>query len=692
MSLYNYNFSDTTNKYVQLISTPYKTATKEQALEVSQALKETTVAYDKGTPLISDETWDDMYFWLDNWLKTHPGELDDTCLDQIYFKEVSKLNKVEHNHPMLSLNKTKDLEEIKAFCGDKDCIAMLKMDGLTCSLLYEDGKLVRAETRGNGYVGEDIAHNAKVIPSIPKHIDYKGTLVVDGEVICKYDDFEPFAAQYKNPRNFAAGSIRLLNSEETYSRHLTFVAWDCIGAIKTTYAEKDGVKLMCYNEVIKTLFDKLSFLQEQGFEIVPRMKVNYSIKHPTMDLNTRIQTHIEMLQHVAQVNNYPIDGLVFKYNDCDYYDSLGSTAHHFRGGLAYKFYDETYETILRDIKWTMGRTGVLTPVAIFDEVDTGDAKITRANLHNISIMEELGLDRWYDGLRIEIFQANMIIPQVKCICEGQPEGPKYPFELEKCPICSAATEIRQINDSKELICTNPECQGKLINRLNHFCSKKGLDIKGLSKATLEKLIDWGWISKLMDIYTLSLHALEWRGKPGFGPKSVDNILAAIETSKNTTLEKFISAIGIPLIGNNVAKEIVKHVHDYSEFRDMVTDHYPFYKWDSFAEAKSEAMWNFDYTEADEVYKFLKIATNELSATANDLQGKTFVITGTLKNYKNRDELKQIIEAHGGKVVNSISGNTSYLINNNVESTSTKNKAAKERGIPIITEDEFAAMI
>lgn len=262
----------------------------------------------------------------------------------------------------------------------------------------------------------------------------------------------------------------------------------------------------------------------------------------------------------------------------------------------------------------------------------------------------------------------------------------------QCPYCGGKTKIRQINNSKELICDNINCQAKLINKLDHFCGIKGLDIKGLSKATLEKLIDWGWMSKLMDIYTLSLHAPEWRGKPGFGPKSVDNILAAIETSKNTTLEKFISAIGIPLIGNNVAKEIVKHVYDYCEFRDMVTDHYPFYKWDGFAEAKSEAMWNFDYTEADEVYKFLKIAANELPVAANDLQGKTFVITGTLKNYKNRDELKQIIEAHGGKVVNSISGNTSYLINNNAESTSAKNKAAKERGIPIITEDEFAAMI
>ena len=391
----------------------YIVSSKEIAQSFCQTLAEATVAYDRGEPIMSDEEWDDIYFTVKKWMEEHPGELEDTCLDKIYFKEVSKLNKVEHNHPMLSLDKTKNLEDIKTFCGDKDCIAMLKMDGLTCSLLYKNGKLVRAETRGNGYIGEDITHNARVIPNIPKYIDYKGTLVVDGEVICKYNDFEPFAAQYKNPRNFAAGSIRLLNSEESYSRHLTFIAWDCLGATKRTYAKnKDGVRLMMWEEDFKTLFDELGFLQEQGFETVPKMKINYSIEHPTMDLNTRLQTNIEMLQEAAKENNYPIDGLVFKYNDIQYYDSLGSTAHHFRGGLAYKFYDETYETILRDIEWTMGRTGVLTPVAIFDEVDTGDSIVTRANLHNISIMNELLGEHPYVGQKIEVAMQNMIIPQV----------------------------------------------------------------------------------------------------------------------------------------------------------------------------------------------------------------------------------------------------------------------------------------
>ena len=388
MSLYDYIFTDKTNKYVKLISIPYKIASKEQALEVSQALKETTIAYDKGTPLISDETWDDMYFWLDNWLKCHPGELSHTCIDQIYFKEVSKLEKVEHEVPLLSLNKTKSIEEIKAFCGDKDCIAMLKMDGLTCSLTYKDGKLIKAETRGNGYIGENIIHNIRVIKNVPHNIPYKDKLIVNGEIICTYENFKPFTDKYKNPRNFASGSIRLLNSEECYNRNLSFIAWDCIWC--KDYLDDDW---LC------TSLDNIEYM---GFETVPSCNLpRYSVEEV-----------IEKLKEKAKELSYPIDGLVFKYNDRVYYNSLGSTSHHPLGALAYKFYDETYETILRDIEWTMGRTGVLTPVAIFDEVDTGDSIVTRANLHNISVMQELLGEHPYIGQKIEVAMQNMIIPQV----------------------------------------------------------------------------------------------------------------------------------------------------------------------------------------------------------------------------------------------------------------------------------------
>ena len=681
----------------------YIVSSKELAQSFCQILAEATIAYDRGEPIMSDEQWDDMYFQVKDYMKKHPGELEDTCLDKIYFKEISKLNKVEHNHPMLSLDKTKDLEDIKTFCDGKECIAMLKMDGLTCSLLYKDGKLVRAETRGNGYIGEDITHNARVIPSIPKYIDYKGTLVVDGEVICKYDDFEPFSAQYKNPRNFAAGSIRLLNSEESYSRHLTFVAWDCLGAMKRTYAKnKEGVRLMMWEEEFENLSDELKFLTGQGFEIVPFITMpknlsantwdSFSVQVDNFENTLMFDVIVAGLKESAKKLNYPIDGLVFKYNNCKEYDSLGSTAHHFRGGLAYKFYDEIYETTLRNIEWTMGRTGVLTPVAIFDEVDTGDSIVTRANLHNISIMNELYPHQWCTGMKLEIYLANMIIPQVKSVTV--PEAPAYRLDPPKvCPICGGDTEIRQINESKELICTNPECSGKLINRLDHFCSKKGLDIRGLSKATLEKLIDWDWVTKLEDIYTLSLHSEDWYKKPGFGKKSVDNILAAIEESRNCTFEKFLAALGIPLIGTRMSKEIAKFVPNYMQFREMIDAKYNFTVLDGFAEAKTSALLNFDYTEADAVHAYLHIPEVPVEENnSNKLEGKTFVITGRLTSYTNRDALKSEIERLGGKVVGAVSSNTDYLINNDINSTSSKNKKAKELDIPIITEDEFNAMI
>lgn len=386
-------------------------------------LNDRTMEYDSGKPTISDKEWDTAYFNLFDWEVRHDICAENSPTNKIHFAQVSKLEKIEHDHPMLSLAKTKDIEEIKSFCKVAPCIAMLKMDGLTCSLKYENGKLIRAETRGNGIVGEDITHNARVIPSIPRYIDYKGTLVVDGEVICRYDDFEPFAAQYKNPRNFAAGSIRLLSSEESHSRHLTFVAWDCFGAIKRTYAKnKNDVKLMSWEEEFKTLSEKLDFLTEQGFEAVPYSFIELQEEDienkPFSSAVNQITNTLSLdiietsLKEIAKENNYPIDGLVFKYNDIKYYDSLGSTAHHFRGGLAYKFYDETYETTLQDIEWTMGRTGQLCPIALFEPLDIDGTIISKASLHNISIMEEK-LKKPFKGQIIEVSKRNQIIPQIE---------------------------------------------------------------------------------------------------------------------------------------------------------------------------------------------------------------------------------------------------------------------------------------
>lgn len=627
-------------------------------------LNDATVAYDAGHPIMSDKHWDDLYFWLKSAEQACKFILPESPTQSIHFcKKVDKLEKKKHNHLMLSLDKTKDINAVKSFLGKEDWIVMLKMDGLTCSLTYEDGRLVAAETRGNGEVGEDILHNAMVVESIPKRINLMGTVVVDGEIICTYQDFQAFTNNdprnsdgYMNPRNFAAGSIRLLDAAECAKRDLTFVAWDMIKGVDEL-----------------TLSQKLTDLNTLGFVTVP------FVTHAELN-----ETLVSNLKKIANTYSYPIDGLVFKYDNCEYYQSLGATNHHFRGGLAYKFYDETYETTLRDIEWTMGRTGVLTPVAIFDSLEIEGSEVSRASLHNISIMKELGIKE--KDCTISIFKANMIIPQVSEVVE---EFYGEPIQIPAvCPICGGATKVIQSDSGTEtLVCDNPQCQGKLINIIDHYCSKKGLDIKGLSKATLEKLIDWGWVSKVSDIYELHAFAADWKKKSGFGEKSVNKILDAIETSKNCELWQFISAIGIPEVGPNVAKVLAKNFSTWGQFREAVKTS-TFYQLDGFGIEMDNYIRTFDYTEADKCFEYLDILTQEKQESNVNMDGLTFVITGKLHNYKNRDALIQVIESYGGKVVGSISKKVSYLINNDINNNSAKNNAAKAANIPIISEEDF----
>lgn len=633
-------------------------------------LNKATVAYDKGEPIMSDKEWDDLYFELQSLEKKYGQSLENSPTRKIHFEKVSELKKVKHSHPMLSLDKTKDIDVIKSFFGDKDRIAMCKMDGLTCSLTYENGKLISAETRGDGIVGEDITHNALVIPSIPNRINYSERLVIDGEIICTYYDFENFKDEYKNPRNFASGSIRLLDSKECANRKLTFVAWDVIEGMSG-----------------KLLTENLQELNKLGFNIVP------------ITVSDTVEVQIDTIKDFAKVFGYPIDGVVFKFNDIEYGKSLGATDHHFKNAIAYKFYDETYSTRLITIHWTMGRTGVLTPVAIFEPIEIDGTIVERASLHNYSVMREIMGNCAYVGQKIEVFKANQIIPQIKSalkmsygdvISRG---GVSANDELECCPICGGGTEIIKSADGiMNMYCSNPNCEGKLINRIDHYCSKKGLDIKGLSKATLEKLIDWGWISNIQDIYNLKDIKEEWISKPGFGVKSVNNILSAIEESKKCKLENFISAIGIPLIGRTVSKELVKYINDYDDFKEKIKNNYDFSDIEGFGPAMNKAIHDFDYTSADAIYyTYLTIEQpqkEEITEGGSSLEGMTFVITGKLKSFKNRDELKAVIESKGGKVAGSVSKNTSYLINNDNLSTTAKNKKAQELGIPIITEETF----
>lgn len=638
--------------------------------ELINWLNARTKEYDEGRPSVSDVEWDNKYFELVKMEKESGIYYPDSPTQHISYQVVNKLDKVEHNHPMLSLDKTKSLEEVKDFLDEQPYIAMCKMDGLTCSLLYEDGRLVSAETRGNGIVGENITHNAKIINSIPQEIPCKERLVIDGEIICDRVTFEEFKDEFKNPRNFAAGSIRLLDSAECARRKLTFVAWEVIEGL----------------EELELLSVKLNRLSDYGFKVVPFIT-------EIADNLIAIQEDIE---NMANLFFYPIDGIVFKFNNCEYGKTLGQTAHHFKNAIAYKFADELYNTKLVDIDWTMGRTGVLSPVAIFEPIDMDGSTVERANLFNLSVLRET-LGEAYRGQPLRIYKANMIIPQVhdadKPSINPAEDIALYPPET--CPICGGRTVEKSDGNSSFLYCDNPSCEGKLINRLDHFCGKKGLDIKGLSKATLEKLIAWGWVSNYIDLFNLKPHQKEWMLKPGFGEKSVNKILETIEERRmHCTLNSFIAALGIPLIGATVAKDLVKYFPSWEEFVNAAEGDYNFWELSNFGPEMNASLHNFDYNEAKELYNnYIVIETTSISNIAShSLEGMTFVITGKLKTFKNRDELKKQIEDAGGKVVGSISSKTSYLVNNDIDSTSAKNLAAKKNNIPIISEMQVLEML
>lgn len=623
-----------------------------------------TKLYDAGTPQIFDAEWDDVYFKLQKWENNFNFYLPNSPTQRVNYDFVSELKKVKHNHPMLSLDKTKDWNEFLQYFTKQDVsksvIGMLKLDGLTCSLRYVDGRLVSAETRGDGNIGEDILHNAMVVQNIPKRIDYPYELIVDGEIICDTETFKEFADEYANPRNFASGSIRLLDSRECEKRKLKFVLWNVVQG------------------PFKNVMDNFTEMQKLGFTVTPWTS--------SFDWDAK-----EFLIERAEEYHYPIDGLVGRFDDQVFGESLGATGHHSRAAYAFKFHDEEYSTWLNDIEWTMGRTGVLTPVAIFNPVDTGDSIIERASLHNISIMKEV-LGRPYDGQTITVCKMNDIIPQVLsggCEISSADVG-KY-FEIPTvCPVCGGSLDIECDVNTEILKCNNPECPGQLINRLDHFCGKKGLDIKGLSKATLGKLVEWDWVNEPADLYTLCNHRDEWVAKPGFGAKSVENILQAIEDSRSPLLENFISAIGIPMIGKTLSKEIVKHFFGYADFRAAAKDKFDFTIIDKIAYEKCSSIWNFNFDEADRVDEYMLSydRPKELLIATQNLENEKIAITGTLTQFKNRNALIEAIESHGGKVVSSVTKNTTILINNNPNSSSSKNVTATRLGIPIITELEF----
>lgn len=631
-------------------------------------LNEWTRLYDEGHPEVSDKEWDDLYFEVEDFEKRTGIVFATSPTQHIDYQVVDKLTKVTHDHPMLSLDKVKDnISAIENFIDGKEYIAMSKMDGLTCSLTYDElGNLIKAETRGNGEVGEDILHNALTIESIPKHIDVSQETVIDGEVICTYQDFKEFEGNYANPRNFASGSIRLLDAKECKKRHLSFVAWDCIRGM----------------DQVESLSKKLDRIRLLGFLIVP-----YITSTEKKDINKSI-IH---LKSTSSTNSYPIDGVVFKWNNCEVYAAAGLTGHHPKGALAYKFYDDEYETKLQDITYDVSRRGILTPVAVFDEIDFGDSVVNRASLHNLSIMHETLGQHPKRGQVIYVAKMNMIIPQV---VRSEPSDDESDDEIRPphvCPICGKEIKIQHDGMADILYCVNPSCPRKLINQIDFAISKKALDIKGLSKATIEKLMDLGWINSLADIFELRQHREEWIQQPSFGAKSVDKILTSIEEGCNTTLEKVIAACMIPNIGTTASKDLAMYFKTWNNFIEAAEGDFDFTTLANFGEVADYDIKHTDYSEMKEIVrKYFSIAEiSKAAAIRNGVVGKIFVITGKLSIP--RDEFKKRLEDAGAKVTSSVSGKTNYLIANEPEDTA-KYKKALSLSVPILTENDVELML
>ena len=631
--------------------------------------------YNEARPVVSDAAYDKLFDELSELEKETGVVYANSPTQTVGYVVKSELEKVKHSHPMLSLDKTKSVDDLVKFAGEKDCILSLKMDGLTCLLTYENGELVQGETRGDGEVGELITHNAKVFDNIPLTIDYKGHFEIEGEAIITYDDFNKINEflsddkKYKNPRNLASGSVRQLDSKIASQRHIKFIAWK----VPTEVASNSFI-------------NRLQYAAELGFDTVPFLPIRGNSNAEFINIV------IEQLQRRANEKSFPIDGLVATYNDITYGESLGMTGHHPKHSIAFKFYDEEVETVLKNIEWSMGKTGSLTPVAIFDPVEIDGTMVERASLHNVSILTKLDLQI---GDTIIVYKANQIIPQVKENLSAKDRESAYIRIPSQCPVCESSTQIVKENDSEVLMCTNPHCKGKLLGRVSHFVSKKGMDISGLSEETIKKFIELGWIAEITDVYNLEQHYDRLSTMSGFGRKSVDKLRKSIENSKTVRLDKFITSLSIPGIGTSQSRELVKVFNTWDDFRDASVGCYNFTQIDGFGDVlnKNIHSWFKDMCGiADNLASLMTFEAKEKQNADNSLDGKSFVVTGKVFRFKNRDEVKTEIEKRGGKVTGSVTKSTYALINNDIESNSSKNKKAKELGVQIINEDQLIEML
>lgn len=639
--------------------------------------------YNTGQPIMSDAEFDNKLEELRQWEEETGIVLSNSPTHNVGATVLDNIKEVTHKTPMLSLEKCHSTEEIVKFANNHNLVASVKLDGLTVRLTYKDGDLILAESRGNGMVGSDVTEHVKQFTNVPLHINKEGTYIIDGEALIKLDDFAEINTnrEYKNSRNLAAGTLSSLDTSIVKDRKLSWYAWEVVEGAKES----------------KSFTFSLVEAEELGLDVVPNANLGYS----EMD----IEEVIEYCFDKAKEYNLPQDGVVFKFDDVEYGKSLGNTSHHFRNGIAYKIFNDSVETELLNIEWTMGKTGILTPTAVFKPVEIEGSMVERASLHNISVMKEI-MDNPWVGQHIGVFKANLIIPQIRWAERGEPfkdNKEEMYTELEipdKCPICGSLTETRKDNDSEVLFCTNENCKGRLLGQLTHAVSKSALNIEGLSEATLQFLINKKWVNSIKDIYHLEDYWFEWRKSEGFGKKSVEKILEAIEKSRNTNLQRFLYSLSIPLLGKSASQDIANECNqslDAFVGALMSSGKEAFTHINGIGDALGRSIigyWNENGEKIIELSKEFTFETSNivLDEIPNILQGKTFVVTGSVNHYKNRDELKADIVAHGGAVVGSVSSKTDYLINNDINSTSSKNQKAKSLGIPIISEEEFLSMI
>lgn len=638
--------------------------------ELNVILKKASEAYyAKDESIMTDHEYDALYDELVRLEEETGVILAGSPTQTVGYEAVDELPKEKHPSPMLSLGKTKSREELASWLGDHEGVLSWKLDGLTVVLTYENGELTKAVTRGNGEIGEVITPNAKVFDNVPLKIPFTGQLVIRGEAVISYPDFEKINAaitsaedKYKNPRNLCSGSVRQLDAKITASRHVRFVAFNLVSAEGADEA------------VMNSAFGRLSFLENLGFEAVQRVKVtSASVIDAVADYEKKVASY-----------EIPSDGLVLTYEDVSYGQSLGRTAKSPRHSIAFKWADETAETVLKEVEWSASRTGLINPVAVFEPVELEGTTVTRASVHNVSIVRELKLGI---GDHITVYKANMIIPQ---IAENLTKSGNLTIP-GRCPVCGAETEIRALNEAETLYCTNAKCPAKQIKTFSQFVSRDALNIDGLSEMTLEKLVDMGFIKEFDDLFHLDRYKEKIVNMEGFGEKSYNNLIESVKKASVTTLPRVLFGLGIAGIGVANAKVLsAAYDHDIEQIRHADTESLSAIDGigDVMAAAVAEYFANEENNRmVDELLPDLTIEKPVVTSEQN-LSGLTFVITGSLNMYENRNALKAEIEERGGKVAGSVSSKTTALINNDATSSSSKNKSAQSLGIPIMTEEEF----